>query len=61
MLHLELKHLRLVAAIADVANMTRAAQTLCLSQPALSKQLAELEAQLAPRPSWPKSGSSKPN
>lgn len=46
MLHLELKHLRLVAAIADVANMTRAAQTLCLSQPALSKQLAELEAQL---------------
>lgn len=46
MLHLDLKHLRLVTAIADVANMTRAAQMLCLSQPALSKQLAELEAQL---------------
>lgn len=44
--HLELKHLRLVVAIADVANMTRAAEKLCLSQPALSKQLAELEAQL---------------
>lgn len=43
MLHLEIKHLRLVTHIAEVANLTRAAHMLCLSQPALSKQLAELE------------------
>ncbi|WP_171011896.1 LysR family transcriptional regulator [Pseudomonas sp. 2FE] len=46
MLRLEIKHLRLVAAIAETANLTRAAQALCLSQPALSKQLAELEERL---------------
>jgi LysR family transcriptional regulator, regulator for metE and metH len=46
MLHLEMKHLRLVVTIAEIGNLTRAAHTLCLSQPALSKQLAELEAQL---------------
>lgn len=46
MLHLEMKHLRLVVTIAETGNLTRAAQALCLSQPALSKQLAELETQL---------------
>jgi len=46
MLRLEIKHLRLVIAIAEVGNLTRAAQKLCLSQPALSKQLAELEGRL---------------
>jgi len=46
MLRLEIKHLRLVVAIAEVSNLTRAAQALCLSQPALSKQLAELEERL---------------
>lgn len=46
MWHLEIKHLRLVTHIAEVANLTRAAHMLCLSQPALSKQLAELEERL---------------
>lgn len=46
MLRLEIKHLRLVTNIADVGNLTRAAHMLCLSQPALSKQLAELEERL---------------
>lgn len=46
MLRLEIKHLRLVSAIAEVGNLTRAAQMLCLSQPAISKQLAELEERL---------------
>ncbi len=46
MLHLEIKHLRLVANIAELGNVTRAAELLCVSQPALSKQLAELEDRL---------------
>jgi DNA-binding transcriptional LysR family regulator len=46
MLRLEIKHLRLVSVIAEVGNLTRAAQMLCLSQPATSKQLAELEERL---------------
>jgi DNA-binding transcriptional LysR family regulator len=45
-LRLEIKHLRLISTIAELGNLTRAAQALCLSQPALSKQLAELEEQL---------------
>ncbi|HYD59531.1 MAG TPA: LysR family transcriptional regulator [Noviherbaspirillum sp.] len=46
MLRLEIKHLRLVSTIAEVGNLTRAAHMLCLSQPAMSKQLAELEERL---------------
>lgn len=46
MLYLEIKHFRLVTNIAEVGNLTRAAHMLCLSQPALSKQLAELEERL---------------
>lgn len=46
MLHLEIKHLRLLTHIAEAGNLTRAAHILCLSQPALSKQLAELEERL---------------
>ena len=46
MLHLEIKHLRLMVNIAELGNLTRAAHLLCLSQPALSKQLAELEDRL---------------
>ena len=42
----EMRHLRLVAAIADQGSMTAAARTLDLTQPALSHQLRELEARL---------------
>jgi DNA-binding transcriptional LysR family regulator len=46
LLRLEIKHLRLISTIAELGNLTRAAEALCLSQPALSKQLAELEEKL---------------
>lgn len=43
MSRLELRQLRLVAAIAQHASLTRAAAALCISQPAASRQLTELE------------------
>ncbi|MDP3815568.1 LysR family transcriptional regulator [Pseudomonas sp.] len=45
-MRLEIKHLRLVRSISETANLTRAAELLFISQPALSKQLAELESRL---------------
>src|SRR5687767_13511250 len=42
----EMRHLRLVAAIAEQGSMTAAARVLDLTQPALSHQLRELEARL---------------
>lgn len=46
MIRLERKHLDLVAAIVREGSLTRAAEALALSQPAVSKQLAGLEAML---------------
>jgi LysR family transcriptional regulator, regulator for metE and metH len=43
---IEMRHLRLIAAIADCGSMTAAADGLGLTQPALSHQLRELEARL---------------
>jgi DNA-binding transcriptional LysR family regulator len=45
----ELRHLRCFLAIADEGNITRAAQRLHLSQPALSRTLSQLEHSLAIR------------
>jgi LysR family transcriptional regulator for metE and metH len=45
-MHLEIRHLRLVAAIADAGGMTRAASRLYLTQSALSHQLKDIESRL---------------
>ncbi|HCY86736.1 MAG TPA: hypothetical protein DHV36_16520 [Desulfobacteraceae bacterium] len=46
---LEVKHLKMVRAIAEAGNMTRAAKVLCLSQSALSQQLKDVETRLGSR------------
>jgi DNA-binding transcriptional LysR family regulator len=45
----ELRHLRCFLAIVDEGNITRAAQTLHMSQPALSRTLTQLERTVAVR------------
>jgi LysR family transcriptional regulator for metE and metH len=43
---LEVRHFKLITAIADAGSLTRAAERLCLTQSALSHQLKEVEGQL---------------
>lgn len=44
--NLEIKHLRMLRAITESGNMTRAAEKLCISQSALSQQLKDIEGKL---------------
>ncbi len=44
--NLEIKHLRMICALADSGNMTRAAEKLCITQSALSQQLKDIENKL---------------
>lgn len=43
---LEIKHLRMLKALSETENMTRAARRLCISQSALSQQLKDIENKL---------------
>jgi len=43
---IELKHLRMISALQESGNMTRAAEKLCITQSALSQQLKDIETKL---------------
>jgi len=43
--YVEIRHLRAVSALAEELNFQRAADGLRISQPAVSKQITDLEAQ----------------
>jgi DNA-binding transcriptional LysR family regulator len=43
---MELRHLRYFAAVAETLNFTQAAENLCVAQPALSRQIRQLEEEI---------------
>lgn len=46
---MDFKQLKYFARIAELGNMTRASEALCIAQPALSQQMANLESELKTR------------
>ncbi|MFM0047330.1 LysR substrate-binding domain-containing protein [Paraburkholderia sediminicola] len=46
---MDFKQLKYFARIAELGNMTRASEALCIAQPALSQQMANLESELQTR------------
>lgn len=44
--NIEIKHLRMICALVESGNMTRAAEKLCITQSALSQQLKDIETKL---------------
>ncbi len=46
---MDFKQLKYFVRIAELGNMTRASEALCIAQPALSQQIANLEAELGTR------------
>lgn len=46
---MDFKQLKYFTKIAELGNMTRASEALCIAQPALSQQIANLEAELGTR------------
>ncbi|HVC21154.1 MAG TPA: LysR family transcriptional regulator [Vicinamibacterales bacterium] len=48
-MYLEIRHLKLIAAVAELGSVTRAGERLCLTQPALSHQLRHIEEQVGER------------
>lgn len=43
---IEMRHLKMIKTIAETENLTKAAQKLCVTQPALSQQLKDIEEKL---------------